>query len=75
MTSRAFDADWLEFDDARRFYVAADGLRHIPAGLNARCGAGPLAVVLRPEEEIEFRCSSCWRARPRPAHSQPGLGE
>lgn len=62
VNARTFDADWLEFDDSRRFYVGADGMRHIPAGINARCGVGPLAVVLKPEEEIEFRCGLCWAA-------------
>lgn len=61
--STSFDATWIEADDSRRVYVDKNGVRHIPAGLNARCGELQLAVLLRPESRIEFRCNLCWPCR------------
>lgn len=58
MTS--FDATWLEHDDDRRHLVTANGVRHIGRGMSAACGAGPLVYVMRPEEEITFKCPQCF---------------
>jgi len=46
-----------------RTYISRDGVRHLANGTMARCGAGSLALVLRPEEHIEFRCNLCWPPR------------
>jgi hypothetical protein len=55
------DSLWLEHDDGRRVYVSRDGVRHIPAGsASGRCGVDDLVLLLRPEEEIEFRCPQCF---------------
>jgi hypothetical protein len=54
------DAEWLEFDDSHRFYVGRTGCGIFRQASTRGVGAGPLVVVLRPVEEIEFRCALCW---------------
>lgn len=47
----------------RRKVMSVDrkGVRHVDDGKGcARCGAGLLTLVLRPEEEIAFACPQCF---------------
>ena len=60
--STPHDAEWLEHDDDRRVLVTREGVRHIGRGMVAACGAGALVYVLRPDEEIEFKCPTCFPA-------------